>query len=175
MSSLDPLLIFFSEIPDSLGYSTASLHYITFQDASMRAATPHEMYMSPFATSPSPGCRGLSCLTQQQLLCLCPNRFPTHALNNPHSPDPTLPPAFGYLKRKRKTIMPHLPHTPILCKPPPSILLPTPLPRLPLRCHAQPPCSQHRKGREGGFFIKIGWDSHGRAREDFVVSLFCFV
>ncbi|KAH6502645.1 hypothetical protein HBI55_035790 [Parastagonospora nodorum] len=129
MSSLDPLLIFFSEIPDSLGYSTASLHYITFQDASMRAATPHEMSMSPFATSPSPG----------------------------------------------KTIMPHLPHTPILCKPPPSILLPTPLPRLPLRCHAQPPCSQHRKGREGGFFIKIGWDSHGRAREDFVVSLFCFV
>ncbi|KAH4243419.1 hypothetical protein HBI81_043680 [Parastagonospora nodorum] len=155
MSSLDPLLIFFSEIPDSLGYSTASLHYITFQDTSMRAATRKEMSMSPFATSPSPGCRGLSCLTQQQLLCLCPNRFPTH--------------------RKRKTIMPHLPHTPILCKPPPSILLPTPLPRLPLRCHAQPPCSQHRKGREGGFFIKIGWDSHGRAREDFVVSLFCFV
>ncbi|KAH4940446.1 hypothetical protein HBI29_099650 [Parastagonospora nodorum] len=118
MSSLDPLLIFFSEIPDSLGYSTASLHYITFQDTSMRAATRKEMSMSPFATSPSPG------------------------------PDPTLPPAFGYLKRKRKTIMPHLPHTSILCKPPPSILLPTPLPRLPLRCHAQPPCSQHRK--EGG-------------------------
>ncbi|KAH4860652.1 hypothetical protein HBH75_036750 [Parastagonospora nodorum] len=110
MSSLDPLLIFFSEIPDSLGYSTASLHYITFQDTSMRAATRKEMSMSPF----------------QQLLCLCRNGFPTHALNYPHSPDPTLPPAFGHLKRKRKTIMPHLPHTSILCKPPPSILPPTP-------------------------------------------------
>ncbi|KAH5334945.1 hypothetical protein HBI42_036220 [Parastagonospora nodorum] len=125
MSSLDPLLIFFSETPDSLGYSTASLHYITFQDASMRAATPHEMYMSPFATSPSPGCYAYAAMDFQ------------HALNNPHSPDPTLPQSC------------HTFPIPLFYA---SLLLPScrrlPLPRLPLRCHAQPPCSQHRK--EGG-------------------------